>query len=578
MAMRKQTRLSSESALFLIVLGAILVLLNLLGVFGVNLRADATEAEVFSLSKGSKRLASSLDDQMEVRAYFSKDLPPPYNALGRYTRDLLAEYRDASGGKITLKFIEPDTDEEKQAAESDGIDRVQDQKLESDSFSVHEGYRGISLHYLGDSKAIGRVDTTEGLEYAITQTIKELVGEKTEVGVLGGHEGPSLAQGLTSLKQYLPTYDLKEVKADAEIPQNLKALLIVHPETPLSETELRYIDQYVMRGGSLAVFGGGIKVDANQGTQPTGKPIDSGLNKLLEKWGVTLDNRIVADAQCGRARMPTQIPGLAIPVPYPPVPIVSFDEGQRKHPALFRISQVAMPYSVRISLNDALKSDKAVARTVLARSTESAWLMEGDTIDLQARERWNVPGYNGPYTMGVALEGKLPSAFAAVAQSVPAGQEGAAPPPAITAPERAEKSARVLVFGSGYFMRDEFLPPPQPNQNLMGSAVAFVLNSIDWLAQDSDLIEIRAKNIEDPMLEVPQTVREAEATITEAIQEQDETKAKQAFDKRKDAMKAWDARKDLYRWGNTLAIPGAFALVGVVRWRVRRSRKARLKL
>ena len=42
-----------------------------------------------------------------------------------------------------------------------------------------------------------------------------------------------------------------------EIPTTLKALLIVHPETPLSETELRYIDQYVMRGGSLAVFGGG---------------------------------------------------------------------------------------------------------------------------------------------------------------------------------------------------------------------------------------------------------------------------------------------------------------------------------
>ena len=64
MAMRKQTRLASESALFLLVLGAILVLLNLLGVFGVNMRADATDAQVFSLSKGSQRLAARLDDQM----------------------------------------------------------------------------------------------------------------------------------------------------------------------------------------------------------------------------------------------------------------------------------------------------------------------------------------------------------------------------------------------------------------------------------------------------------------------------------------------------------------------------------
>jgi ABC-type uncharacterized transport system involved in gliding motility auxiliary subunit len=108
--MRKQTRLRSESALFLLVIGAILVVLNVLGVFGVNLRADTTSAKLFSLSKGSARLASSLTDQMEIRAYFSKDLPPPYNSLERYVRDLLTEYRDASHGKIRLRMIEPQTD------------------------------------------------------------------------------------------------------------------------------------------------------------------------------------------------------------------------------------------------------------------------------------------------------------------------------------------------------------------------------------------------------------------------------------------------------------------------------------
>jgi ABC-2 type transport system permease protein len=270
MALRKQTRLSSESALFLLVLGASLVLLNLLGAFGVNVRGDVTSARVFSLSEGSKRLAKGLDDQLEIRAYFSEELPPPYNAMGRYVRDLLAEYRDASGGKVTLRLISPKTDEEKQAAERDGIDRVADQKLEADSFSVQEGYRGISFHYLGDTKAIKRVDGTAGLEYEITQAIKQLSGEKTQVGVLSGHEGPTLAKGLSALTKYLPTYELKEVQADKEIPKELKALLIVHPENALTETELRYIDQFVMRGGSLGIFGGGIKVETPE--QQPGMP------------------------------------------------------------------------------------------------------------------------------------------------------------------------------------------------------------------------------------------------------------------------------------------------------------------
>jgi ABC-type uncharacterized transport system involved in gliding motility auxiliary subunit len=577
MALRRQTRLASESALFLVVLAAIVVLVNVIGVFGANVRYDSTAAGVFSLAPGSKRLASALDDQLEIRAYFSEDLPPPYNAMGRYVRDLLAEYSNASKGKVTVRFISPASDEEKQAAERDGVDRVSDQKLEADTFSVHEGYRGISFHYLGDTKSIRHVDTTEGLEYEITQTLKQLVGEKIEVGLLTGADGPTLSKGLSSLKQYLPTYEMKEVEADKEIPKDLKALLIIHPEKALSENTLRYVNQFVMNGGSLGIYGGGMKIDMNQGTKPTGTPVDTGLNKLLEKWGLTIDNRIIADAQCGRARMPTNIPGLAIPVPYPPVPVVSFDEEQQKHPALFRVNQLGLPYSVRLALNDNVKNDKAVKRTVLARSTPSSWLMEGNPIDLEAKESWTVPGYNGPYVIGVALEGNLPSAFGAAAVSTTPESEAPQANP-IAAPDRATKSVRVLVFGSGYFMRDEFLPAPQPGQNFFSGGVAFALNSIDWLAQDSDLIAIRAKTIEEPTLEVPQPVKEAEATIRDAVAEQDEAKAKGAFEKRKAAMQKWDERKALYRWGNSLAIPGAFALFGVFRWRLRRARKARLTL
>lgn len=565
--------------MFLLVLGAGLVLLNALGMLGMSARYDATESKSFSLSQGSKRLASTLEDQLEIRAYFSEELPPPYNALGRYVRDLLAEYRDASGGKITLKLISPKTDEEKQAAEKDGVMRVADQKLEADSFSVQEGYRGVSFHYLGESKALPRIDTTAGLEYGITQLIKQMVGEKTAIGVLSGHEGATVAKGLTSLKAYMPQYDMKDVSATEEIDSKLKALLIVHPETPLTEPELRHINQYVMRGGSIAVFGGGIKLSAPEGGgEPSATPLDTGLNKLLERWGVTIDNRIVADAQCGRARMPTQIPGLAIPVPYPPVPIVSFDEQQREHPAMFRMNQIGFPYPVRLALNDNVKGDKLVKSTVLVRSTEKAWLMEGDTIDLKARESWNVPGYNGPYTMGVAIEGQLPSAFGAEAVSADPTAEAAKAAP-IEAPARSATKVRVIVLGTGYFMRDEFLPKPEgENPQAMAGSVALAMNSIDWLSQESDLIEIRAKNIEDPMLEVPQNVKEAESTIREAVEGQDQAKAQAAFDKRKEAMKVWDERKANYRWGNTLAIPGLFAVFGVVRWRVRAARKARLKL
>jgi ABC-2 type transport system permease protein len=591
MSKQSHTRAASASAAFLVIMGGILVLLNVLGVF-VHVRADATEKELFSLSNGSKRLVSSLKDRMEILAYFSEDLPPPHNATERYVRDLLVEYKEASKGKISLRFINPVKDEDKQAAEKDNVSRVQDQKLEADSFSVHEGYRGLAFHYLGDARSIAQVDDTDGLEYEITQIIKEMTGEKVKIAVLGGKNadpqpdpmqmrmGQPPEKGgvkLNSLKAYLPTYDVQEVKADKEIGGEFKALLIVQPDQPFTETELRYIDQFVMRGGSLAVFGGALKLDMQMG-QPSGSFVDTGLNKLLSKWGVSMSSKVLADAQCGRARMPTTL-GIPVAVPYPPVPIITFEEYQRKHPVLFRLNQTALPYASPLALNDALKGDKEVKRTILAQSTKYAWTIDGATVDLKARERWEVPKERQSYVVGVALQGKLPSAFAEAPASTPEGGDNPDANAEIKAPARAEKPVHVLVFGSGFFMRDEFLPQPQRGaRDIPGGAAALALNAIDWLAQDSDLVEIRAKSVEDPTLEVPTNVKEAEATIREAIEQQDKDKADKAFEERKASMAAWDNKKATYRLGNTLGLPLAFALFGVLRWRVRKATRAKLKL
>jgi ABC-type uncharacterized transport system involved in gliding motility auxiliary subunit len=590
MTQKTQARASSASTTFLILTAGILVLVNVLGLF-FHFRADATDKELFSLSKGSMRLASSLKDRMEIVAYFSPDLPPPHNATERYVRDLLVEYKEASNGKIAVRFVHPEKDEDKQAAERDNVQRVQDQKLEADSFSVHEGYRGLAIHYLGDTRAIAQIEDTDGLEYEITQIIKEMAGEKVKIGVVAGHnedpppnpmqmqmgQPPQGGVKLNALKAYLPTYDVQEIKLDKEVSKDLKALLIVQPDKPFTDNELRYVDQFVMHGGSLAVFGGTVKVDVSGGA-PSGTFVDTGLNKLLSKWGMTMQGKIVADAQCGRARMPTSI-GIPMAVPYPPVPIITFEDYQRKHPVLFRLDQTAMPYAAPIALNDTLKGDKEVKRTILGQSTKYAWLMEGTSVDLKARERWEIPQKRQSYVIGVALQGRLPSAFATVAASTPEGGDSGGGNSPIKAPERAEKPVHVLVFGSGFFMRDEFLPQPQAGaREVPGGAVAFALNSVDWLAQDEDLIEIRAKSVEDPTLEVPTNVKEAEATIRAAIDQQNQEKADTAFKERKESMAAWDQKKTSYRWGNTLGLPLAFALFGVVRWRARKAKRANLKL
>lgn len=574
MAISKRTRAASESLAFLGVIAGILVALNVLGMFFFG-RADVTDKRLFSLSDGSKRAVTNLEDQLEITAYFTKDLPPPFNATERYVRDLLDEYQAASKGKLKVRFINPDTDEVRNTAETEGAQRVAHQKIENDAVQVVEGYRGLVFKYLGERRAIPAISGTEGLEYTITQMIKELVGDKVKIGVLTGHEGPTLAQGLTIIKQMLPTYELVEVNAASEINANLKALLVVAPETALTDDELRNIDAYVMKGGSLGVFGGSLKVKQEQ-ADLTATPIDTGLNRLLEKWGVKLGNSVVADAQCGQAPLRTQL-GIQIPVAFPPVPIIAFDEEQAKHPATYRLDQAFLPFGPALTLTDSLKGEKDIKVTVLGRTTKNSWLISGDNIDLKPRSprEWVISDQRGPFPVAVAVEGKLPSAFRAEAVSSAEGGAGAGP----KGPERAEKVVHIFVVGSSGFLRDEFLPPPErAREGELTSSVALGLNAIDWLAQEDALIAIRAKNVEDPLIEVPATVKQAEEEARAAAKEGDQGGTSAALQKRKEAVEDWDAMKARYRLLNITLMPLLLIAFGLIRWQLRKQKRANIKL
>jgi ABC-type uncharacterized transport system involved in gliding motility auxiliary subunit len=175
----------------------------------------------------------------------------------------------------------------------------------------------------------------------------------------------------------------------------------------------------------------------------------------------------------------------------------------------------------------------------------------------------------------VALEGELPTAI-----------EGESPSAATT-------TVHVLVAGGSFFLRDEALPQSDSGGECeLSSNLALALNALDWLSQDSDLIAIRAKNVEEPPIEVPLDVRQAEEEARDATSEALEAAQQgseegvenavrerdDALERRKQAMESWEAKKKLYRFGNMLGIPAVFAIFGLLRWRWRQQRRANMKL
>jgi len=68
-------------------------------------------------------------------------------------------------------------------------------------------------------------------------------------------------------------------------------------------------------------------------------------------------------------------------------------------------------------------------------------------------------------------------------------------------------------------------------------------------------------------------VRDAYAQAQQAAQAGDREGAEAALQDTSAALDAWRHKKALYRWLNTLGIPFAFGLFGLIRWRMRQAKK-----
>src|SRR5687768_6633124 len=100
--MRGKKRLD-RSMLAIAVLGS-LIFANIIAirVFG---RLDLTRHGQYTLGEATKETMRKLYDPITVKAYFTKDLPPPFSTNARYVEDLLEEYYAHSGGYFRYEFV-----------------------------------------------------------------------------------------------------------------------------------------------------------------------------------------------------------------------------------------------------------------------------------------------------------------------------------------------------------------------------------------------------------------------------------------------------------------------------------------
>ena len=295
-----------------LVIAAILFLaVNIVANLGLRTapRIDLTEQNLYTLSEGTKNVLASIKEPITLRLFYSGKLAnelPQLKAYGQRVRDLLEEYASRAAGKIRLEVIDPEpfTEAEDRAVAA-GV-----QGAPLDANQATQFYFGLVGTNTADKQEVIpflQQDREQFLEYDLTRLVyaltdpkKPVLGLMTDIQMQYGPGGVMAAmrgQGAPYMlyNQLKDVFQVKTIATDVKaIDDDVTVLMVVHPKA-LSDQAQYAIDQFAMRGGRVVLM-----VDphyeSDQGQQgmmgmQMMEPKSSNLPKLMQTWGVTMDEK-----------------------------------------------------------------------------------------------------------------------------------------------------------------------------------------------------------------------------------------------------------------------------------------------
>ena len=528
--MSKPSSITLTRGVFLVVVTLILVCVNVIVAQLPPMRLDLTGNSQYRLADATRTVLKRLEDPIKVQAYFTKDLPAPYNQNAAYVRDLLEEYATYAGGNLDFEIIDPGMDEaKKHETVRKGIMPVQIQEIKDDQIGIKQAFMGLVVTYGTKKETIPLIRQTENLEFELTSMIKRLSAQQLKtVAFTAGHGEPALDEKMQRVKGELEknyrviTHDFKLVK---EVAGDVSTLIVVAPTETWNDESLFYLDQFLMRGGTVALLLDGVKVDMSR--LAMAEPLDHGFFEVLTSYGVKPEKNLIVDPQCKRITLearqgPYQVRNL---INYPYIPALT--DLNRDHLLTKEIGSLSLPFMSSLTV---VANKASVTATVLARTSNRSWEEQG-AYAVHPMERKVRPeqATSGPFNGVVVASGKFSSFFAG--RSAEEGADYLKDPSKVL---KESVDTRLLVVASGAMPQDGMAD----EENLI-----FFVNAVDWLVQDAELIKIRNRGLSDrPIAELsPQA-------------------------------------KSALRYANVIGVPLLLVLFGIGRWQWRRARLQNFKL
>jgi len=442
----------------IIVVGIILVL-NLISE-QLYLRFDFTEDNQYTLSNATKDILKELTDPVTVTAYFSKDLPPDIERTRQDFRDLLIEYNNRSGGMVVYEFIDPGkNDKQEQEALQNGIQPVMINVREKDQVKQQKAFLG-ALIQLGEKKEVMPfIQPGTAMEYSLSTAIKKIsVESKPSIGLLQGHGEPSIAElsqvneGLSILYNFEPV----TITDTTKIPDRIKTLVLIRPIDSIPIPDFTEIDKFMKNGGRVLVAMNRVDGDLRSAY---GKVLNTGLEGWLRRKGINVKPDFVVDASCGAVTVQQRQGNFSFStnVSFPYLPVIKLFAD---HPITKGLEAVIMQFPSTIEyFGDSTKTFTPIATTSEKSGSYSAPLY------FNIEKQWTENDFPLKHiTVGAVLEGNFGSS----------------------------DLNKMVIISDGDFIVNG---PGRQARQLQPDNVNLLVNGIDWLIDDTGLIELRTKGV-----------------------------------------------------------------------------------
>ena len=505
---------------------AVVLLLNAIGNSFFH-RFDLTQDKRYTLSPTSLNIIKQVQNPLYIKVYMQGDLPAEFKRLQLETKQLLEEFQ-AYNSNIVFEFVDPLENED---ASMDNIKELYRKGLTPINITVDDkGKQSQAMVFpwaiaiydnkevnipllkniMGASTTQKVIGSVQHLEYSIAEGLNKITKAKQKkIAVIKGNGELQDILMAKFLLQVRESYHIGPFTLDsvAKSPvASLKALekydlaVIAKPTETFSDAEKQVLDQFIINGGKTLWLIDQVTAEMDSLYDSSGTtlayPKDLNLNDMFFKYGIRINPDLVKDEQGSPIKLATGEQGSA----------TQFQEFNWKfapqvypnslHPIVKNLGGIKFDFANSI---DTLKN--GIKKTILLQSSQySKKIGTPSEISLNSVVEETSPrdyANKGKIPLSVLLEGSFHSMF-----------ENRVLPFEQKTFQATGKENKMIVISDGDLIKNQLDKNFQPVElgydqrsgNLYDNK-DFLINCVNYLLDDTGLINIRSKDLDLPLLE-----------------------------------------------------------------------------